>query len=127
MSEIDFTKQTDVYEAKKKHKVQAFFPITPFVPNSELRALYEQGVISWDSYATYALRNVSLPIEDKQKEAPPKDELLFEKPQPKEPKGGEKRKLEEVEDGASEEEDEKKKKKAKVEESKTPKVSKKED
>lgn len=126
MSEVDFSKQKDVYEAKKKHKVQAFFPITPFVPNSELRALYEQGVISWDAYATYALRNVSLPIEDKQKDPPPKDELLFEKPEPKEPKGGEKRKLEEVE---GEKVDEKKKKKAKVDDDKEgkPKVSKKED
>jgi hypothetical protein len=111
MSEVDFSKQKDVYEAKRKHKVQAFFPITPFVPNSELRTLYEQGVISWDAYATYALRNVSLPIEDKLKDPPPKDELLFEKPQPKEPKG-EKRKLEEVEGEASG--DEKKKKKPKV-------------
>lgn len=86
MKDVDFSKEKNEYEAKKKYKVQAFFPITPFVPNTELRMLYEQGVISWDSYATYALRNVSLPIEDKLKEPPPKDELLFEKPKPKEPK-----------------------------------------
>ena len=43
-----FFKEKNEYEAKKKYKVQAFFPITPFVPNSELRSLYEQGVISWD-------------------------------------------------------------------------------
>lgn len=86
MKDVDFSKEKNAYEAKKKHKVQAFFPITPFVPNTELRILYEQGVISWDSYATYALRNVSLPIEDKLKAAPPKDELLFEKPEPKEAK-----------------------------------------
>jgi len=67
-----------------------------------------------------------LPIEDKQKDPPPKDELLFEKPEPKEPKGGEKRKLEEVE---GEKVDEKKKKKAKVDDDKEgkPKVSKKEE
>ena len=66
---------------------RVYFPITPFVPNEELRRLYEQGVISWDSYATYALRNVSLPLEDKQKGPPPIDELLFEKPKPKEVAG----------------------------------------
>tara|TARA_B100001059_G_scaffold119089_1_gene119218 strand:+ start:26 stop:1468 length:1443 start_codon:yes stop_codon:yes gene_type:complete len=87
MKGIDFTKEKNVYEAKKKYKVQVFFPITPFVPNDELRRLYEQGVISWDSYATYALRNVSLPLEDKQKGPPPIDELLFEKPKPKEVAG----------------------------------------
>ena len=86
MKSVDFSKEKNVYEAKKKYKVQAFFPITPFVPNAELRSLYEQGVISWDSYATYALRNVSLPMEDKMKSAPPVDELLFKKPEPKEPK-----------------------------------------
>lgn len=89
MKEIDFTKEKNVYEAKKKYKVQVFFPITPFVPNEALRKLYEQGVISWDSYATYALRNVSLPLEDKQKRPPPIDALLFEKPNAKEPKAKE--------------------------------------
>lgn len=83
MKEVDFTKEKDVYETKKKYKVEVFFPITPFVPNNELRMLYEQGVISWDSYATYALRNTSLPLTDKQKAPPPRDELLFEKPEPK--------------------------------------------
>lgn len=133
MKQIDFSKEKNVYEAKKKHKVQAFFPITPFVPNSELRSLYEQGVISWDSYATYALRNVSLPIEDKLKEAPPKDELLFEKPEPKEPKVG-KGELPPKEDEKKPKEDDKpnvdKKRKAEDKEekkSKKLKVSKKED
>jgi len=84
MKDIDFSKETNAYEAKKKHKVQVYFPITPFVPNEELRRLYEQGVISWDTYATYALRNVNLPLEDKESKPPPIDELLFEKPKPKE-------------------------------------------
>lgn len=87
MKEVDFGKEKNAYEAKKKYMVQVFFPVTPFVPNSELRSLYEQGVISWDSYATYALRNTSLPLSDKQKGPPPVDELLFEKPEPKERPG----------------------------------------
>ena len=88
MKEVDFSKEKDVYEAKKKYKVEVFFPITPFVPNNELRSLYEQGVISWDAYATYALRNTSLPLSDKQKGPPPVDEMLFEKPEPKVAKPG---------------------------------------
>lgn len=86
MKEVDFTKEKNAYEAKKKYMVQVFFPVTPFVPNAQLRLLYEQGVISWDSYATYALRNTSLPLSDKQKGPPPIDALLFEKPEPKKPK-----------------------------------------
>lgn len=86
MKEVDFTKEKNVYEAKKKYRIQVFFPVTPFVPNDQLRRLYEQGVISWDSYATYALRNTSLPLSDKMKGPPPVDELLFQKPEPKAPK-----------------------------------------
>ena len=87
MKEVDFSKEKNAYEAKKKYKVEVFFPVTPFVPNEQLRKLYEEGVISWDAYATYALRNVSLPLEDKMKGPPPVDELLFEKPKPKETPG----------------------------------------
>jgi hypothetical protein len=87
MKSINFKKEKDrgrdVYELKRKHKVQVFFPVTPFVPNDQLRKLYEHGVISWDSFATYSLRNVSLPLSDKLAKAPPRDELLFEKPEPK--------------------------------------------
>ena len=86
MKEVDFKKEKNAYEAKKKYKVQVFFPVTPFVPNEQLRRLYEEGVISWDSYATYALRNTSLPLSDKMKGPPPVDELLFQKPEPKAPK-----------------------------------------
>lgn len=91
MKEVDFSKEKNVYEAKKKYRVQVFFPVTPFVPNDQLRRLYEQGVISWDSYATYALRNTSLPLTDRMKGPPPVDELLFQKPEPKvkEPKAAE--------------------------------------
>ena len=77
-------KNTDnIEELKMKYKVKVFFPVTPFVSNDELRKLYEQGVISWTSYGEYALRNISLPLEDLQKHAPPVDALLFEKPEPK--------------------------------------------
>lgn len=89
MKNINFKKETnrgrDVYDLKRKHKVQVFFPVTPFIPNEQLRKLYEHGVINWDAFATYSLRNVSLPLSDKQAKAPPRDELLFEKPEPKVP------------------------------------------
>jgi len=81
---INIKKNDDVEELKQKYKVKVFFPVTPFVSNDELRKLYEQGVISWKSYGEYALRNISLPLEDLQKKPPPVDELLFEKPEPKE-------------------------------------------
>ena len=80
MKEVDFKKEKDAFEAKRKHMVKEFFPVTPFIPNEQLRLLYEQGVISWDAYATYALRNVSLPLSDKMKKAPPIDKTLFEMP-----------------------------------------------
>ena len=76
---------------KRNTEYKCFFPVTPFVPNDQLRRLYEQGVISWESYATYALRNTSLPLTDRMKGPPPVDELLFQKPEPKvkEPKAAE--------------------------------------
>ena len=81
MDQIDFKKENQcIEELKKKYKVNVYFPVTPFVENTELRQLYEQGVISWKSYGEYALRNISLPIEDLQPKAPPCDALLFEKP-----------------------------------------------
>lgn len=72
--------ESDVYEAKKKHSVNVYFPVTPFVKNETLRQLYEQGVISWHKYAMYALMNVSLPIDDMEDNPPEIDVLLFEKP-----------------------------------------------
>ena len=74
------TNEQKLEELKKKYKVNVYFPVTPFVENAELRQLYEQGVISWKSYGEYALRNISLPIDDLQPKAPPCDALLFEKP-----------------------------------------------
>lgn len=78
---IDFKKEKDPFLAKKKHSVNVYFPVTPFVTNESLRTLYEQGIISWKKYATYALMNVSLPIEDMQDGPPEIDDLLFEKPE----------------------------------------------
>lgn len=84
METIDFKNNKDDLDSlKEKYKVKVFFPVTPFVSNDELRKLYEQGVISWKSYGEYALRNISLPLEDLQKKPPEKDELLFKKPEPK--------------------------------------------
>jgi len=81
MANIDFNKEgLCVDKLKEKYKVNVYFPVTPFVTNQELRQLYEQGVISWKSYGEYALRNISLPIDDLQPKAPPCDALLFEKP-----------------------------------------------
>ncbi len=75
---IDFNKESDPYKAKMLHSVSVYFPVTPFVTNETLRTLYEQGVISWHKYATYALMNVSLPLDDMQDGPPPIDKELFE-------------------------------------------------
>jgi len=80
---IDFNKESDPYKAKQMHSVNVYFPVTPFVSNENLRTLYEQGVISWHTYAKYALMNVSLPLDDMQSKPPPIDKHLFE--EPKEP------------------------------------------
>lgn len=82
--DIDFSKVKDVYEAKAQNSVQVYFPVTPFVSNETLRTLYEQGVINYETYAKYALANLSLPDEDLNtkylKNGPPIDAMLFEKP-----------------------------------------------
>lgn len=75
---VDFNKESDPYKVKQKHSVNVYFPVTPFVSNESLRTLYEQGVISWHKYATYALMNVSLPLDDMQDAPPPVDKELFE-------------------------------------------------
>lgn len=79
---IDFNKESDPYKAKINHSVNVYFPVTPFVSNETLRTLYEQGVISWHKYASYALMNVSLPIDDMQDGPPPIDKQLFELSEP---------------------------------------------
>ena len=104
---IDFKKNTCVDELKKKYKVNVYFPVTPFVSNDDLRKLYEQGIISWKAYGEYALRNISLPIDDLQPKAPEVDELLFKKPEVKEPAAGASGKRK-AEDGVAVEPDKKK-------------------
>jgi hypothetical protein len=46
---------------KKMQRIE--IPITPYSDSGQLRMLYLQGVISWETYATYLLRNASLPKE----------------------------------------------------------------
>ncbi len=87
---ISITNTDNLDELKKKYKMNIFFPVTPFVDNDQLRKLYGQGFISWKAYGEYALRNISLPLEDLQPKAPAIDKLLFEMPEKKEK--GEKRK-----------------------------------
>lgn len=110
---IDIKKTDDINELKSRYKVKVYFPVTPFVSNEELRKLYEQGVISWQAYGQYALRNISLPLEDLQPKPPPIDQLLFAKPKKEKPKAG----AESGEEKAEDEEDVKEpsKKKRKVE------------
>ena len=108
-SNIDFHKDQDIYELKKKHSISVYFPVTPFVSNKQLRELYEQGIIEWQTYARYALCNVNLPLSDMKAGGPPPiDELLFEKPEKKVEK--EEGKKEEKEEGKKEEKEEGKKK-----------------
>lgn len=47
--------------SKKMPRIE--IPITPYSDSGQLRMLYLQGVISWETYATYLLRNASLPKE----------------------------------------------------------------
>jgi hypothetical protein len=74
---IDFTKEEDLHETKAKYLYQVYFPVTPYVCNEQLRLLYEQGVIAWETYAKYALLNVSLPMELMQPKAPVNDKYYF--------------------------------------------------
>lgn len=80
MKKINFSSNKDINQLKKEHTVTVTFPVTPMIENEELRKLYEQGIISFEDYGKYVLRNLGLPIELLQKKAPPIDDLLFEKP-----------------------------------------------
>lgn len=78
ISKIDLKKNQCVEDLKQKYKINVYFPVTPFVSNDELRKLYEQGVISWKAYGEYALRNISLPIDDLQPKPPERDQMMFD-------------------------------------------------
>ena len=80
MKNIDFKSGQSVEKLKKEHTVTVTFPVTPMVENEQLRMLYEQGIISFENYGKYVLRNIGLPLDLLQKKPPPIDELLFEKP-----------------------------------------------
>jgi penicillin-binding protein-related factor A (putative recombinase) len=54
---------TEVYMATRNQQSRITFPITPFVTNEELYALYTQGVIEWKTYCVYVTRNVSIPLD----------------------------------------------------------------
>lgn len=73
---------------KKMPRIE--IPITPYSDSSQLRMLYLQEVISWETYATYLLRNASLPKEILATKKDPwshddKKELLGIKPEPVKP------------------------------------------
>ena len=70
-----FGKQmTDITKKKRKHAElesvvddnlpHITIPVTPYVSNIELKDLYLQNIISWDTYCHYMLRNASLPLSD---------------------------------------------------------------
>tara|TARA_B100001094_G_scaffold8493_2_gene7576 strand:- start:10215 stop:11666 length:1452 start_codon:yes stop_codon:yes gene_type:complete len=61
-------------------------PVTPYVSSVELKELYLEGIIAWDTYCHYMLRNASLPLSDMASKADPwskddKKELLGIKPE----------------------------------------------
>ncbi len=71
--------------AKKMPRIEV--PISPYCDSSDLRMLYLQQVIDWETYATYLLRNSSLPKGILQTTKDPwshkdKKELLGIKPEP---------------------------------------------
>lgn len=82
---LDFSKSVEknksVEELRKENTVRVTFPVTPMVENEDLRKLYEQGVIDFETYGKYVLRNIGLPLDVLQKKRPPIDDLLFEKPE----------------------------------------------
>lgn len=62
-------------------------PITPYVSNEDLRMLYLQEIITWETYASFMLRNASLPRDLMAGKGDPwkhddKKELLGVKPEP---------------------------------------------
>jgi len=54
---------TDVYVLKKRLQVEIVFPISPFLTHADLYQHYNNGVITWTTYAQHACANASLPYE----------------------------------------------------------------
>ena len=96
-----FGKQMAMASKKRKHAElesvvndnlpHVTIPVTPYVSNVELKELYLEGIIGWDTYCHYMLRNASLPMSDMLSNLDPwskddKKELLGLKPEkPPEP------------------------------------------
>ena len=60
--------------------IQVIVPVTPYISNEELKLLYLQQLITWDTYKQYVIRNCSLPIDlmqQNQKDPWSKEEKLL--------------------------------------------------
>ncbi len=56
-------KIADITKVAEDQMIKVIVPVTPYISNEELKQLYLQQLISWDTYKQYVLRNCSLPIE----------------------------------------------------------------
>jgi len=65
------TKKDNIYKLKRINRVEITFPVAPYATNETLSWLYESGVIDWDTFVTYALRNNNFP--DTKKKMPKRD------------------------------------------------------
>ena len=64
------TPSKDILDEKRRRLVCVSFHPTTFVDNTDLRELYEWGVIDWETFSSYCMTNSSLPIQDREKAAP---------------------------------------------------------
>lgn len=60
---IDETEQT-VKEIVRKNVPSLHLPVAPYVEMEELKELYQQEIINWETYSKYMLRSASLPDKD---------------------------------------------------------------
>jgi len=56
-------KITDITKVAEDQMIQVIVPVTPYISNEELKSLYLQQLITWDTYKQYVIRNCSLPID----------------------------------------------------------------
>ena len=60
-------KKESIFALKRLHRVQISFPVAPYATNETLQWLYETGVIDWDTFVIYALRNNNFPVEKRKR------------------------------------------------------------
>lgn len=64
-NDLKANKNDNIYRLQRINRVEISFPVAPYATNDTLSWLYESGVIEWDTFVSYALRNNNFPVTGK--------------------------------------------------------------